>query len=170
VAGWVRFTTLPLVAGIFGKNNSGGDYEWLLQTSSSSTRFRFYVAAGASNLNGANVTSDNAGDNTTATWYFVVAWHDATANTINIQVNNGTANSTSYTHGAFDSAYDLHMGNIAGFYHDGDLDEFGFWKKALTTDEKTWLYNAGAGRSYADIVSEAGGGNRRRRLLLCGSR
>lgn len=33
----------------------------------------------------------------------------------------------------------------------GDLDEWGIWKQALTDEELDWLYNSGAGKTYADL-------------------
>lgn len=94
------------------------------------------------------------------TWYFFVCGHDAGNNQIFLQINNGTNNTTSWTTGAFDSGAPFAFG--AGFaagvpykFFNGRLDQVGFWKRMLTTDERTWLYNAGAGRSYAEIVAES---------------
>jgi len=39
---------------------------------------------------------------------------------------------------------------------DGRLDSVGIWKRTLTTAEKTWLYNGGAGRQYSEIGSGDG--------------
>lgn len=41
---------------------------------------------------------------------------------------------------------------------DGDLtiDNSAYWRRTLTTDERTWLYNAGAGRSYAELLAYRG--------------
>ena len=36
---------------------------------------------------------------------------------------------------------------------DGRLDQVGVWKRVLTADERTWLYNSGNGRSYTEIVA-----------------
>jgi hypothetical protein len=38
----------------------------------------------------------------------------------------------------------------AGIYTNGSIDEVGFWKRVLTADERTWLYNSGAGRTYSE--------------------
>lgn len=43
----------------------------------------------------------------------------------------------------------------SSFCFDGGIDEVGVWNSVLTDDNITWLYNSGAGRSYADI--SAGG-------------
>jgi hypothetical protein len=65
--------------------------------------------------------------------------------------------------GDLDFAVDLFIGSFssgAASFFDGVIDELGIWKGvALDSTAVTWLYNAGAGRSYADIVAEAGGGS-----------
>ncbi len=89
-------------------------------------------------------------------WFFVVCWHDATANTINIQVNNGSVVSES-TGGtpqdATTSAIAFGARTYASFegYLSGALDEWGFWKRVLTSDERTALYNSGVGITYTDF-------------------
>ena len=40
----------------------------------------------------------------------------------------------------------------ASWYHKGSLDEFCIYKRVLSADEISWLYNAGAGRTYADLT------------------
>lgn len=119
--------------------------------------FSFYVSSGVGFQNGTFVDS-SAGAPSSGSWYFVVCWHDATANTTNIQVNDGSVDSTSFTFGTYDDVGDFALGQepFYGNYYDGLLDEVGFWKKVLTSTERTWLYNSGAGRSYADIVAEGG--------------
>lgn len=93
------------------------------------------------------------------TWYFVVAWHDATADTINIQVNNGSVASVANANGIkTGSTVPLYLGAVkdgAGvtYPHDGLIDEAAFWKRVLTADERTWLYNSGNGRTYEELAS-----------------
>lgn len=107
---------------------------------------RFYVnASGATQVASAAAIS-------TGTWYYVVAWHDASANTINIQVNNGTVDSAGI--GALSAASTNPfligantVGSATNFW-DGLIDEVGFWKRVLTSDERTSLYNSGAGLAY----------------------
>jgi hypothetical protein len=107
-----------------------------------------------STADGTLVSVDDGGGHVKDTWFFIVLWFDASANTMNFQVNNGTAvttatgsnypstNSTAFTIGA--------NAGPAGYW-DGRLDQWGFWKRTLTSAEKTFLYNSGNGRTYADI-------------------
>lgn len=92
----------------------------------------------------------------TGTWYFMVAWHDATANTINIQVNNGTALSTAHTTGVLNGTSSFAIGSRFNSgtpisFFDGLVDEVSVWKRVLTADERTWLYNSGNGRAYSEL-------------------
>jgi hypothetical protein len=132
------------------------------------------TAGGTSNPFGFTVSSNGTaftvhesttfGTPSTGTWYFLVAWHDAANNTLNIQVNNGTVDSTSYSSGVFDGTSPFVLGARETVDNlDGLLDEVGFWKRVLTSDERTALYNGGNGLAYPFAT-----GNRRRRLLLCG--
>lgn len=93
-------------------------------------------------------TANWASSPTLNTWYFIVGWHDATANTVNIQINNGSVVSTAHTVGCQDGTGGFTVGSATdGFQCFGAVDELGFWKRVLTDAEKTYLYNSGAGRT-----------------------
>ncbi len=86
-------------------------------------------------------------------WHLVVCWHDATADTLNIQVDNATPVSSAMA--AAGQSVGAGVGNflvgssgVAGQYLDGVLDNLAFWKRILTADERTMLYNAGNGLDY----------------------
>ena len=90
-----------------------------------------------------------------ATWYFIVCWHDATANTVNIQINNGAITSVG-TGGALQAAGNSEfrigaLDNPAPLALDGRVDEVAFAKRIWTADEKTAMFNGGAGIGYRDI-------------------
>ena len=115
------------------------------------TDFRFYFKQSALQI----VTKAQA--ITLGNWYFLVAWHDAAGNTLNLQVNNGTAASAGTSGNAPDvssSLFEIGARQHSGFegWHDGLIDQVGIWKRALTTDERTALYNSGNGLAYADIA------------------
>jgi len=38
------------------------------------------------------------------------------------------------------------------FFFDGLIEEVAFYKRVLTAAERTWLYNSGAGRAYAEVL------------------
>jgi hypothetical protein len=73
-------------------------------------------------------------------------WHDATANKLYSSLNGAAANETAAT-GFNTSTADFIIGEHT-FYWNGLIDEFGFWSRVLTAQERTDLYNAGAGLFY----------------------
>lgn len=153
-AGWVKAeSNLDSNSGryIVSKHGASGNFEYGISHNDSATveRFQFNVSSTGSNF--VTVNADSLGTPSLDTWYFVVAWHDATANTINIQVNNGTVDSTSHTTGVFDGNGTFALGSYAQTptnFFDGMIDEMGFWKRVLTADERTELYNSGNGLAY----------------------
>jgi hypothetical protein len=85
----------------------------------SSSTLIFVVGRGSTN---ATVSASFSGINT---WHTVVAWHDAVNNTINIQIDNGTPTTASYSGGASDSTYPLSIGGHANssYVFNGRIDE-----------------------------------------------
>ena len=125
------------------KHTPGGgaaQQEYNLRWDAATDRFLFAIHG-----EGKTVSANNLGAPALATWYYVVAWHDAAANTINIQVNNGTADSTATAGDApVDSAADFRM-SLSGFSVDvnGRIDEVLFTKEVLTAAQRTQLYISG---------------------------
>lgn len=154
---WVNAESFQAAADqyIFIKGNEG-TIEYYLRVSGSGIEVKFgvYGSSGFGNQGAAGINAFLS----TGTWYFIVGWHDATADTVNIQINNGTPTSVAHSAGAHDGAATFYLGDYAtgGTRNwDGLVDQLAFWKRVLTSDERTTLYNSGAGMAYADI---AGGG------------
>lgn len=150
VTAWVYLDSKGANRTIASKASFGIE-EWLLRYSSANDRFEFYILDSTPAFRVA--TANTLGVPATATWYFIVAWHDATANTVSIQVNDGTADSgAAGSGGPADRAGAFGIGaygdGTAATFHDGRVDAAGFWKRTLTATEKTYLYNGGSGREY----------------------
>lgn len=96
------------------------------------------------------VSVTNSQSLSTGTWYFFVAWHDASANTINLSVNNNTPASAAHSTGVYAGNASFYLGrNEEGLtYLSGRLDSVSIWKRLLTAAERTQLYNSGAGLDY----------------------
>lgn len=149
IQAWVNFEALAGYRTIISKSASGTTFEYHLDYSQPDNRIRFFVESSGATYG--IVLANTLGAPSTATWYHIIAWHDATANTVNISVNNGTADSTSHSAGVRDGSGSFYMGGDAGVSlgsHDGLIDEVGFWKRVLTSGERTSLYNAGSGLAY----------------------
>lgn len=143
---WVRAGTLTTTEIVAHKVAAdGSDMEYGLYFDASTHRMKFSVSSSGSAWTGTiEATTFGAG---TADWDFYVGWYDPTAHTLNIQVNNGAVDSTSYAGGIRDGGASLYLGSLAGTApFDGDLDAVGLWKRVLTSNERSTLYAGGAGR------------------------
>jgi hypothetical protein len=144
VAGWV-YPTSTAAGPILEKDDYGGwhgeyDVEW------SSGQFGFNTMnAGAIKCSVASQTglSLNA-------WHFVAATYTVATHTCLIQVDNGTAVTSTAT-GSVDpvnTTYSVQFG-LAASYFTGYVDEWGLWKNhALSATERASLWNSGSGLQY----------------------
>ncbi len=157
-AGW--FYLNSKAAGIigFGKDNgTATEREYRLRYLSSSDRFDFAVYTPS--VGQITVTANSFGGISTGTWYFVTAWHDSGADTVNISVYdpahpNGSLDFTA-TGGPLQTTTNASLFTVGSRqfpgsqnYWDGRIDELGFWKRVLTAQERTDLYNSGNGNTY----------------------
>lgn len=146
LSGWVQFESQTSTRMIVMKGNDlNGTYEYCVFNFGGSLFFR--VESGAASVDVGSSSLANG------TWYKFDAWHDSVNNQIGISLNNGTPVTASYSGGVTDNAQAFQIGNDSslGRPHDGLIDEVGFWKRVLTSDERTDLYNAGNGLSYDDF-------------------
>lgn len=143
IAGWVYLDSLGVLRWAVSKYGSGTTQEYGIYVDTSN-RMNFFVSPDGTLFTLVTNTSVTL---TTGTWYFVCAWHDATANTINLSVNNGTAASAAHTTGVWNGPSSFLLGARAAGTEpwNGRLDAWGVWKKALSASERTTLYNAGTG-------------------------
>jgi hypothetical protein len=147
IAGWLNFDANGTNEDVWGKAD-GGEASYILARHSSNVFWwRVWGATGFSG--GSSLTSSLT--TSIATWYFVVCWYDGS--NIYLQVNDGTAESTGHAGGTFDSSAPFLLGiTVYGQPFGGLMDQVGFWRRTLTATERTFLYNGGAGRSYADLA------------------
>lgn len=152
VAAWVYCTSLGTYHTIMGKwTQVVATSEWRLKVDNAGNVSFSIMQGGAESAVAAGVTIG------TNAWHFVVGWYDSVAGTIYVQLDNGTVASSSVAGGttntgtAFTIGADLQSGG-ANFF-DGRIDEAAFWKRTLTTAERTTLYNAGAALSYGQVNS-----------------
>lgn len=171
LAGWVNMASL--INQSFATKGGGTNGEYDLRFAAGGTQrfqFRFWGSAGFGNAG--SVLADNAGGPSTSTWYFIVAWHDSTNNECGISVNDGTPDTAAVSTGVIDGTDAFALGAYAAFleYANATLDEWGLWKRVLSSAEITELYNGGSGRDYA-YISGGGGASIIRKssgLLLVG--
>lgn len=157
VGAWVYLDSKGVVRPILSKFHDVTTTvrEYLLQYDSVSDRFQFYVSNSAGTTTG--VTANALGVPALSTWYFVLAWHDATANTINIQVNGGSVDSAAFSVGSADTTATFMLGFLDGGgvtrYWNGRIDSPFVSKRVLTAQERTDFYNGGNGIAYSALTT-----------------
>lgn len=127
----------------------GTSMAWALDYTSSATnrRMQFNVSNGTTNAI-AEVQSNPLADEA---WHFLVGWHDPTADKIYFQIDNGTPNETDWAGGTMDASSTFAIGrwgSQAAYRWNGGIDSFSFWKRVLTSGERTALWNSGSGLEY----------------------
>ncbi len=151
ISAWVQLESKPVNPMlIVSKRDSGSVGEYRLQWQDTTNTFLFRILDSAGNSVGV-VSSTSFGSPSLATWYHIVAWHDSVANTVNIKVNNGTTDSAATTGVPSDTAANFRIGahvTAETDFWDGLIDEVGFWKKVLTAQEITDLYNSGSANTF----------------------
>lgn len=87
-----------------------------------------------------------------ATWYHLVFGYNNATNQIFLIVNNGVPQYGACVGVKAGVTSPFAVGNYsipgAGACMNARADETGYWNRVLTPTEITWLYNAGAGRTY----------------------
>jgi hypothetical protein len=148
---WVYFDNYDTTQSIVTRYNGGGGgaHRWALRYIQSQNRLEFQWKL--STIAVATAPSTGA-------WHMVVAWYDAVAEEISIQVDLGTIDTTSTSGDAMSSANNPFLlgasdDNGIALFLEGMIDQTGFWTKVLSADERSYLYNSGAGRSYAAMTA-----------------
>ena len=152
-AGWVKLGRTDKYMTILSKGDTSTTNEYWLGYNNG--KFEFSVHNGASWRSVYATGSPPAGY-----WYFVVAWHDSVNDLMGIQIDNGQPNTISYSSGVQDSSSRFIIGTWADqpdWEWDGLIDETGFWKRVLTTQEKNDLWNAGWSNTYTRRITYLNG-------------
>jgi RHS repeat-associated protein len=130
------------------KSDNANTYDYRI-AHNSGTGFRFRVGPNSAYVDSGAVTAN--------AWHTVFAWQEAANNTINIQVDNGPVTTVGLSSKSTDSSNPLSIGAFpnGSTELDGRIDEVAIYKRVLTAQERTWLYNSGQGRSYAEVTPSA---------------
>ena len=100
------------------------------------------------------------GNPTIGTPYTIIVWHDPVANELGISLNDGTPQTLSYSAGTRDTAAPFQVGagiGVSANHFDGLLGSVAYWKRVISSAERTQYYNGGSGVAYADIAGGATG-------------
>lgn len=144
---WAYFDSISANRGLIGKNDTAGQGEFYILYVQAANRiqFRWYTdgtAFAQQNWSSAPVIN---------TWYHVLFWHDATLNTVNGCINNGTPVSAAAS-GGFDGTDAFYIGRVSGAnYMDGRTRNVCVAKgtgAVPTAAQRTALYNGGNGQDW----------------------
>lgn len=147
IAAWVSLDSRGIphdIASHWDFPSGAPNKSWALEYEVGEDRLRFIVSDDG--LTDTSLIEANSfGAPLLSTPHFVIGWHDALNDTINIQVDNGAVDSVSHATGVFDSAFEFRIGargssGAPGDQMDGWIDEVGLWKRTLTPEERTTLY------------------------------
>lgn len=88
-------------------------------------------------------------------WHFVFASYSTTGHTHSISCDNGALTTATRDSGPTDNAAAFTLGSQNGsLYFTGRIGPVMMWKAYIpTADDITWLYNAGAGRTLAEMAA-----------------
>lgn len=145
---WIKFDVIPAGSYNFLINFSHGDtpyWQWMVYLSSANPT---YMIFGVHNTSGTRyIASTNTGQFSIDTWYHIVCVCPGTSSGLLIYRNGSNIATTSETLSGslLQPDGDLMFGSD-GYMLNGQLDEFGFWERALSSDDITYLYNSGSGR------------------------
>lgn len=155
---WVRFDALATSQTLLGKwTVTGNQREFMIYYSASLNRITFWVSGNGTleSLVHANVLGAPSAN----TWYHVFCWHDPAADTINIRVNGGAADSLAHSAGRHNGTGVFYLGRWdGGDYLGGRLDNVCWGRPAAASPDWsticTRLYNGGSGLAYADSTAQ----------------
>lgn len=145
---WDNPANTTSARGILSKgdpSSSGGD--WGMYVSSGGT-LTFSVRSAANTLVSATRSSHGSGS-----WRCCIAYHDPAAEVIAAQMDDGTVGTAALSGGTTLGTGAVRLGRYVSSYMDGVIDEVALWRGRIPpAAERTWLYNAGNGRSLAELT------------------
>jgi hypothetical protein len=156
--GWVNFNAVSNNAVVLGIWDTSGSFQVSYRLVVSGSSLRFEVSPDGTIGAAVGITSPiviSAG-----AWYFVSCWHDASANTVNIKINDGSISSVSHTGGVWNSSLTFALGlgflsGVASNVSNAKLDSWTFWRNGFPIEPEIGaIYNSGAGDEYPFAVAD----------------
>lgn len=152
IATWVYLDTKTAAQSFVAKYDFNSNQRcYRLEYDNTADRFLFRVSSDGTSTNLFTATASTFGSPSTATWYFLQAYHDATNDVIAVSVNNGTFDTTANTLGVADKAVPFFIGNNSNAQPtNGRIAQTLFALGIPASGERASLYNSGNGVLYKD--------------------
>lgn len=147
---WFSTTNSSTTQYILGKGDTSdiSNYEFVIYIYQNEVYFQ---------INGSGTYDQVKASILSNAWYHIVAWNDATNNQIGIKLNNSSLVTKTVSISLSDTTSPFFIGDfahdISSYQYDGSIDEVGFWKKVLTSEEISTIYNSGSGCAYEYLNS-----------------
>lgn len=138
---------LYMLVSKFELSVAGREFQFLYSNVSD----RLIISASADGVVELTITANTLGAPSVATWYTVDMWCDLT--NLNLAINN-----VAETPGALANIYDggaslafgaRYSGGLANLHANAKMSQTFIWKRVPTAAERTFLYNDGQGRQFA---------------------
>ena len=143
---WVKLATKAATQMLVTKWNFGFNLEYAIDYVTGTDRLRLSIGNGSANF---HAFADSYGSVPTGTWIFVQARIDNTAKTAEICCDAAGWDSVSFTDTVLSGANTFYLGRrVVGNYADAAIDEVSIWKRKLSDEEFSELYNGGDGLAY----------------------
>lgn len=146
LACWAMLDSLAADVSLIDRSNGGQGYGLEWKKDAPLLGFSFFILRDA-----VTVRALSPKIATTGAWYFLTAWYDAAAARVYMAVDNETPTSTAANVTPNLSPTEFCLGATndgAGQHHSGRLDEVSVWNRVLTAEERSYLWNNGAGRAW----------------------
>ncbi len=153
---WLQLESKPATTNLYGISKAGGsgadtdntEYAVIYRNIAGQDRFTAFIGNAGSYV---IVQADTFGSPSTATWYYVQAQHNASANTLRIRINDGAWDSLAT--GSVtppDTTGALNLGAFhESFNWDGLINQAAFWKAIKSDADLNSIYNGGNGLAFA---------------------
>lgn len=141
---------------IFGKLYTSGQFSYELRMNTSDL-FQWVISSDGTAT--VAITGTNFGAPAINQRVFITVWHD-NGTEIGIQVNDGTANTnTGATGGVNDGTDDFGVGarGSGAVKFQGMVDELIGWSAVLDAEQRSFIYNGGAGRQLGELLGYTDG-------------
>lgn len=148
IEAWVYPTDVTTNRQIVSKDDETNGREYTLDLKPAAPRLYIAGGAGSDLVEWGSALSTN-------TWYHILASHKTSNSELRIRVNLGTPVTATASSAPPTGTAQFRIGAreyaSAEGYMEGRIGPVRIWKRLLTTDEETSLYNSGSGLAYASF-------------------
>jgi hypothetical protein len=146
---WVKLTAHAGLSYILAKTGAPGSHDYGLAYDPAGPGFECWLSTAA-------VASDFAVQGSTTAdnvWTHILFWYDPGDGQVRIRINDTTTYASTTSPGLAQTTSPFFVGGGNTLFSDAIIDEVGFWKRLLTAQEKTALYNGGAALAYGSFTT-----------------